>query len=140
MMKQTMQRISVFTLMAIALGTSPSMGFDQEEFERLKSTLVCVDCDLSGVDLTNSFLAGATLFRSNLSGANLTNADLFGADLTDVNLTGANLSGANLGNSRLVDANLTDADISGAVFDSAIICKTTMPDGKIDNSGCGLAE
>ncbi|MHC8497445.1 MAG: pentapeptide repeat-containing protein [Actinomycetes bacterium] len=46
--------------------------------------------------------------------------------MTNAILTDANLTGANLTN-----ANLYYADLTGTVF-----CRTTMPDGSINNSGC----
>jgi len=49
------------------------------------------------------------------------NCDLKGAKLKDANLSGANLWGA-----YLMDANL----------DGAILCNTTMPDGRALYTGC----
>ena len=43
-----------------------------------------------------------------------------------VDLTGADLTGADL----------TGADLKGVNLDSAIFCNTTMPDERINNSGC----
>ncbi len=63
---------------------------------------------------------------------NLSRANLRGADLTGVNFTRANLSGACL----------IDADFTGATFANntnlynAVFCRTTMPDGSVNNSGC----
>jgi hypothetical protein len=53
--------------------------------------------------------AGADLSGADLSGTFLTGADLSGAFLTGAGLRGANLSGA-----FLIDADLRDADLSGA--------------------------
>ena len=47
-------------------------------------------------------------------------------DLSGANLTGANLTGANL-----TGANLTEVNLDGVV-----LCNTTMPDGRVNNSGC----
>ena len=48
-----------------------------------------------------------------------------------VDLTGADLTGADL-----TGADLTGADLTGVNLDSAIFCNTTMPDKRINNSGC----
>ena len=43
------------------------------------------------------------------------------ADMPPTNFTGADLTGANLG---------------GVSLDGVILCNTTMPDGKINNTSC----
>jgi hypothetical protein len=64
---------------------------------------------------------------------NLSRANLRGADLTGVNFTRANLSGA-----CLVDADLTGAVVTNSTnLYGAIFCNTTMPDGSVNDSGCG---
>ncbi len=63
---------------------------------------------------------------------NLSRANLRGADLSGVNFTRANLSGA-----CLVDADFTDATFTNTTnLANAIFCRTTMPDGSTNNSGC----
>ena len=52
-------------------------------------------------------------------------------DLSEANLEGANLEGADLGG-----ANLTGAKLEGANLEGAKLCRTTMPDGTMVNSGC----
>jgi hypothetical protein len=79
-------------------------------------------CDFEG---TNA-LAGQNLRGSNLSKANLQDADA----------SGAKLNSANLGGACLVDANLTGATTGSANFTGAIFCRTKMPNGTINNSGC----
>ncbi len=72
-----------------------------------------------------------------LRNKNLKGANLGGANLADADASGANFSGANLG-ACLVDANLTGAVFNGSTnTGSAIFCRTTMPDGSENNSGCG---
>ena len=108
--------------------------------------------DLEGANLKGTYLLGANLGRANLKGANLEGADLEGAilgganlegaylfgtylgdaDLGGANLEGAYLIGANLEGAYLFEANLGRADLEGAIF-----CKTTMPDGSINNDDCG---
>jgi hypothetical protein len=79
-------------------------------------------CCYEEQDLPGQIFTGANLGKANFRGATLTNA---------------NFAGANLGNACLVDADLT-----GATFDvpanrfRAIFCRTTMPDGSINNDGC----
>ena len=68
----------------------------------------CVECDLSGANLTGTYLYGANLTGANLFGAKLTGANLSEADLGVANLIGANLTGADL---TLV----VGADFSGAL-------------------------
>jgi hypothetical protein len=81
-------------------------------------------CDFGGTD---------ALKDKNLKGANLG-----GANLADADASGANLAGANLGTACLVDANLTGATIIGSTnLGGAIFCRTTMPNGSENNSGCG---
>jgi hypothetical protein len=77
--------------------------------------------------------AFSTLFRNrNARGANLSQSNFYNADLTGADLRGANLSGG-----CFINANLTEAKLGNSVnLDRAIFCRTTMPDGKIDNSGC----
>ena len=57
----------------------------------------CVECDLSGANLTWTYLYGANLTGANLAGVDLSGNDLTGANLTRANLTlvvGADLIGA----------------------------------------------
>ena len=83
---------------------------------------------------TCNFAGSSTLKGKNLKGANLGNASVARGDAS-----GANLQGANLGGTCLVDARLTGAKINSSTnFAAAIRCRTTMPDGSINNSGCNL--
>jgi hypothetical protein len=81
-------------------------------------------CDLAGYSPTTTL---------NCTGCNLSRANLRGADLSGANFTKANLSGACL----------IDADFTGATFANntnlanAIFCNTTMPNGSVNDSGCG---
>jgi len=66
------------------------------------------------------------------TGCNISRANLRGATLSGANLTKANLSGA-----CLVDADFTDATLANNTnLYNAIFCRTTMPDGSVNNSGC----
>lgn len=92
--------------------------------DQLLDTDACVECDLSGVDLSGKRLKGVDLERANLAGAdlsdtNLSEANLKGADLSGANLRGADLSEADLYKADLTGADLTGADLSEASTDSA---------------------
>jgi len=82
----------------------------------------------------NCNFANSTLFRDQ----NARGAVLIGSNFTKADLTNADLRGAVLNGACLVDAVLLDAQIdSSTVLGDAILCHTIMPDGTIDNSGCG---
>jgi hypothetical protein len=86
-------------------------------------------------DLAKCDLGGTTvLARANCSRCNLSKTNLAAADGRGVILRGANLGGA-----CLTDADFTGADLSGASLAGAIRCRTVLPDGSVDDSGCGKA-
>ena len=91
---------SITLSLAAALIAAPALGYKQEDLEKLKSTMVCVDCDLK---------------EAPLSGANLIQANLRSADLSKADLTGAVFRGAQLDFTNL---------------SKAIFCNTVMPDGQ----------
>jgi hypothetical protein len=85
---------------------------------------------------------GAHLEACDHGGENFEGADLRRANFKDANLKGARAAGANFGKSNLdsaclIDADLTDANLKGANLKDAIFCRTTMPDGSTNDSGCG---
>src|SRR5690606_7990923 len=81
------------------------------------------------------FSASVAFFQRDLEGANVRNANFAGAEMAGANLQGADLSGA-----CLVEANLLNATIDGTTkLDGAIFCHTVMPDGSINDDGCGQA-
>lgn len=121
--------------------------------------------DMRGADFQNANLSGAVLVKANLgerpmekrtlvsnfedanlrradfSGANLHLANFTGAYLREANLTGADLGdavlqNANLKGAVLAGANLKGAKVDGAKWDEAKFCKTIMPDGAVNDSGC----
>jgi uncharacterized protein YjbI with pentapeptide repeats len=126
--------------------------------------LQCVGVDLTdvnygGLDLRRSNLRGSILINAKLSDAVLTGSDLRrvklrGADLANAYLDGVNLSGADLRgaeffgtylkNVKLKNTRMEGVDLSqtqglrnGDVLNqSARLCKTTLPDGKISNRNC----
>jgi hypothetical protein len=88
--------------------------------------------DLAGADLGGSDFTEADLTRANLAGANLLAVEFYGAVIPYANLSGANFSRADL-----TGASLFKSVVTGANFTDATFCHTTMPDGSINNSGCG---
>ena len=63
----------------------------------------------------------ATLIWYGFENVKATTVSEASSDLPATNLTGADLTGANL---------------TGVSLDGVILCNTTMPDGKINNSSC----
>jgi uncharacterized protein YjbI with pentapeptide repeats len=135
-------------------------AFDAAKFEDFKTTNVCKYCDLTdapmagrdmrGADFQNANLSGAVMSLANMGerpmekrtlltnfeDANLRRADLSGANLHLANFSNAylretNLTGADLSEAVLLKANMKDAVLTGTKF-----CKTIMPDGAVNNSGC----
>ena len=94
----------------------------KKSLRKLISTGNCKKCPLLGVDISGKYLNHKVLVQANLIGANLRGANLNWGNLKEANLKEANLEGANMENIRNLD--------------SAIKCKTIMPDGKEENSGC----
>lgn len=87
---------------------------------------------------------GANVSRCDLAGYTAPSSlDCTGCNLSRTNLNGATFSGANFTRANLSGSCLVDADFTGATFANntnlynAIFCNTTMPDGNINNSGCG---
>ena len=118
-MKHTIVGFSCLLLMGLSL---QGCGLFLSDLEKLLKTNVCQKCDLE---------------EANLIGANLKGADLTGTDLTKANLWGANLNNANLTDADLIDAILQNAEnFNTANTTGAKFCKTIMPDGTTNNSGC----
>ena len=102
----------LITFVVAVVGTASA--FNEADFQKLKTTGSCVDCDLSGVLLIHWNLAGA-----NLSGANLSDAYLAGANLSGTNLSNAILAGASLAHANLVRAKLPGASLFFVSLDDA---------------------
>ena len=122
-MNNIFRRIALSLILALAvflgslpLANSPSYAFNPGDVQRLQfGRGFCVECDLSGADLSRARLEGAHIFKTNLSGANLSGANLSNAYLFDTNLSGTKLQGANL----------SDAKLYGSTYDR----KTIWPAG-----------
>lgn len=92
--------------------------------------------DLHGANLAGADLYGADLRQADLRDANLSEANLQKADLTGAHLDRANLTGAQLTYANLTKTKLTKATVRNGQFTKALLCKTTMPDGSINKTGC----
>src|SRR5579883_967751 len=78
------------------------------------------------LDLRNTDIRGADLYKANLQRADLRKADLCGVDLREANLSeadldNANLCGAILGEANLQSCNLHTADLSGANLNRTLV-------------------
>ncbi len=87
----------------------------------------------SGANLQNCDFTGSSALKNvNCTGCNAGGISLIGGDAS-----GANFRGANLGNACLIDADLTNAKFNGGTnLSGTLFCRTTMPDGSVNNSGC----
>jgi uncharacterized protein YjbI with pentapeptide repeats len=94
------------------------------------------DGDFDHADLTNAVLRSSDLSGASLQGARLVRADLVDATLSYASLTGADLRKAKLANADLTAADLTGAIVTPAQLARARLCRTTMPDGTVDNPEC----
>ncbi|MGN6692785.1 MAG: Ig-like domain repeat protein [Aquihabitans sp.] len=103
--------------------------------------------DVHGANLRGAFMGYIVLQDANLADADLHGAYVLLANLRHADLRGADLTQAHLGGSDLTGADLTDANLAGADLSSpppypqinltgAVFCRTTMPSGEINNSGC----
>ena len=88
----------------------------------------------TGSNVSRCDLAGSTAFNGlNCTGCNLSRANLRGIDARNATFTKANLSG-----SCLVDADFTGATFAPTTnLANAVFCRTAMPNGSVNNSGCG---
>jgi uncharacterized protein YjbI with pentapeptide repeats len=101
-----------------------SYAYNPLDLEKLKRTNSCVECDLSGANLSGmkftksnlsgSVFYGANLSQANFSGANLSDSDLYMTNLSEANLEHANLANADMRLSNLGGANLYGANLYGA--------------------------
>jgi uncharacterized protein YjbI with pentapeptide repeats len=108
-------------------------GVSTANVATLLATNACPGCDLSSQNLRIQDLSNA-----DLSNANLSETDFRNANLSNANLSNANLQGTVLSGTDLTDANLTGATMlnNGVGY---IYCRTTLPNGQVDNSDCSEA-
>ena len=74
--------------------------------------------------------------EANLRGVLLSGADFSGADMTGADLSGATIVKVNMAGTDLTDATLEQSLVSGGFPQGAKFCRTTMPDGTVQSSGC----
>ena len=86
----------------------------------------CTDCNLSGGNFFQGFMADSRLDGGNLSGANLFQANLDGSSLSEVNLDGANVYQAKLKSADLEGASLAGANVFQSDFSGAALSNTNM--------------
>lgn len=119
-------------------GKSKDRSKGKGKKRKIKTQAVPASCFIQGCTLTKSNLSkcdfGGT---ATLKGKNLTGYNLSSINLEDGDASGANFTGVNFAATCLVDANLTGATINGSTnFSQTIRCRTKMPNGTIDNTGC----
>ena len=87
----------------------------------------------TGSNVSYCDLEGSPAFH----GLNCTRCNASRANLRGIDARGANFTRANLSYACLVDADLTGATIAGNTnLSFATFCRTKMPNGSINNSGC----
>ena len=97
-------------------------GADVPDADLNGATMISAELDyanLLNADLTEVMMFSVLLDYANLTGANLTDAGLPHADLVSADLTGATLTSVNLNSADLTGAVLAGADLSGANLQSA---------------------
>ncbi|MFM2310891.1 MAG: hypothetical protein RLZZ04_167 [Cyanobacteriota bacterium] len=108
-------KILTVTTLFLTLGaTVPAWSANQDELLTFKNTRQCVDCNLSGTDISQQNLRNANVERANLYNTNLANSDLRDANFSDSNSQKANFDGSDLRN-----VNFSYANVSGANFCNA---------------------
>ncbi|NQU72445.1 MAG: pentapeptide repeat-containing protein [Rhodospirillales bacterium] len=121
---------------------------DQIGNNKFKPMHGCANCHLRrinssgglrwiGAVLPKAELRKADLRNADMRGANFRAADLRQADLRDANIAGADLRNADLSGADLSGANLFKTNLTGVKLQSVKLCKTTMPNGSMNNTGCG---
>lgn len=118
-------RIKIVVVFCIISCTLLS-GCSKDPMERVRSHHECIQCDLSGYDLSGLMLAGVNLSKANLSGADFSNASLNGVNFTDANISGANFNGASLKGVKFIGTNVSNASFKNAEIKRLII------GGKVD--------
>ena len=116
-----MKKLLLLLLLSFGFICTSYAGEVDTNISKLKASNACVSCNLNRTYLSKANLKEADLNRAILNYANLSEASLYRANLSGANLSGANLSGASLSSANLSEVKL---------------CRTIMPNGFSDNSGC----
>jgi len=122
---------SAAAAIAKVVKTAPAPVDRKKMLEQALDRRICVECDFSGMDLSDvnfkeSFLERCDFEGANLQDANFKYADLKGANFRNANLTDAYLKGADLYNANLAGANLKGADLKNAALDGAYLAGSTL--------------
>lgn len=148
----TTSRLFAVASMVLLTGSLSALAFSASDVETFKTKPTCSSCDLSGANLSGvakraggdyaqsnfsrADLSGATLINVLMNGADFSHANLSGVKARAAELYGADLTGADLSNASFTDSNLGNAKMSGANTSGTRFCRTDMPDGSRNNSGC----
>jgi len=124
-----MQTMVAACIVALTVGTAGTICRAEsvaagENLEKLKKTNSCRGCDLSGLTINRTNLAGA-----DLEGADLSKTKFFLSNLSGANMRNANLKGASFGGSDLGEADLRGADLRGTSLEGAYL-EETLLDGE----------
>jgi uncharacterized protein YjbI with pentapeptide repeats len=87
-------------LITIVCLSTVLFSYDVKDLEKLKTTNVCIECDLtnanlSGYDFSKAKLTSSDLTNANISNSNFFNADFWGAKLINLNGSNSNFRKAN---------------------------------------------
>jgi uncharacterized protein YjbI with pentapeptide repeats len=124
----------VFTDLNLSHAFGASLIFNDGDLRNVRFRRInlfygrATNCDLRGVDLSESSWFNADFSGSSLEGAKLTWGDFSGSNFKEVDLSRVDLSGTDL--SR---CNLKGADLSGANLRSAILSRADLSGACLDN-------
>ncbi|MDD2468889.1 MAG: pentapeptide repeat-containing protein [Desulfobulbus sp.] len=96
----------------------------QQMLEKMFDQERCIDCDLSGLDLSGRDMEGFDLERADFTGSNLQDADF----------SKANLKGTKFQNCLMQKADLGDADLYRADFTGADLTDADLEDAKVEGA------
>jgi uncharacterized protein YjbI with pentapeptide repeats len=94
------------------------------------------DVNLNSTEMYGSDLHGTTLDNIRLRAANIADSEVIDAHLTNVDFTNSDVQNVDFSGSVLNEVDFREARIEGSVFAGASLCKVTMPEGTVVNSGC----
>lgn len=92
--------------------------------------------DLRGADFRGADLNHTSLCKSNLRGVNFDHTNLNHAILDSADLQGVSLENASLHEASFFQTNLTHAKMNSNALETAVLCKTIMPDSTRNDRDC----
>ena len=131
-------------------GVLPDLHAVAEEIRRMGTEIEAISTDVS-IESEVEHLVNTAVERFGTIDVMVTNAAIVADRQSDpltldvnifnrvlaVNLTGAFLEGVNFDNADLTDAVLVGTQLGSVKnMETATLCRTTMPDGTTNNSGC----